>query len=123
MISTKNLEARTAQGTGLSMMKTQQELTNLKNQIGNLDKVSDVQSYYYSLQRNIENFERQLEKQMDGYTPNTAFPNKSNFFIKPHPDFPSLQTVEENRKRDTSTRYPIKPKLTKTIAHQTNTAH
>ena len=79
MISKNTLEARTAQGTGLSMMKTQQELTNLKKQIGNLDKVSDVQSYYYSLQRNIENFERQLEKQMDGVGNNPANPNKSIF--------------------------------------------
>ena len=105
MISSKTLDARTAQGTGLSMMKTQQELTNLKKQIGNLDKVSDVQSYYYSLQRNIENFERQLEKQMDGINSSTAFPNKSTPPpIKPQIDFPSLQSVEELRKLSTSTR-------------------
>ena len=97
MISTKNLENRTNQGTGLSMMKTQQELTNLKKQIGNLDKVNDVQSNYYSLQRNIENFERQLEKQMDGIN-NT----KSIFIpkITKKKDFPSLQNIEEVRKRE-----------------------
>lgn len=107
MISTKNLEARTVQGTGLSMMKTQQELTNLKMQIGNLDKVSDVKSYYYSLQRNIENFERQLEKQMDGYTTNTAFPNKSNFSHKT----PTRLPFTPNRRREQKTRHinPVPP--------------
>lgn len=64
------IEKRQNPSTGI--MQAQQELLSLKNQIIGLDKVNDVQSYYYSLQRNIENFERQLDKQIQG------FPNLNN---------------------------------------------
>ena len=77
MISTKNLDVKYENNNpGTNMMKTQHELFNLKKQIGNLDKVKDAQSYYYSLQRNIEVFEKQLERQMDNINKdNSSLPN------------------------------------------------
>ena len=78
MISTKNLDVKYNENvhSGATMMKTQTELVSLKKQIGNLDKVKDVQSYYYSLQRNIEVFEKQLENQMNKLNKdNSSFPN------------------------------------------------
>lgn len=71
------------------IIQTQDALTNLKNQIRDLDKVGNPKNLYYSLQRNIELFENQLSSQLDNM-------NKGSL--------PLISSSVESRKKSLSTR-------------------
>ncbi len=70
------------------IIQTQNALAKLKNQIKDLDKVGNPANLYYSLQRNIELFENQLESQLD---------NMKNMTIKG--SLPLISSSVESRKK------------------------
>ena len=86
-----------------NMLQAQEALSNLKRQIGSLDSITNPANLYYSLQRNIESFENQLEGQMNDIekvNKLTDDPNKlANLHIQS-----SIDMNNKNKLRNVSTR-------------------
>lgn len=86
-----------------TILQAQEALSSLKRQISSLDKVTNASNLYYSLQRNIESFENQLEGQMKDIKKTGTVTNDPNKLaeLQVHS---SMDIQKKNKLRSVSTR-------------------
>ena len=85
------------------MLQAQEQLSNLKRQIGSLDSITNAANLYYSLQRNIETFENQLEGQMNDVDKVNKLSNDPNKLANLHIQS-SIDIDNKHKLRNVSTR-------------------